>query len=313
MTKRTTILFMCVMSLVSLVGCSKRIQSSSTSSPSSELTSQKLEIEKADLQPLTGNSIPNANELIEAYNNRNYGSPGWRQVLMELVTDNRVTSNFLVVNLWQNFGNEKRMLFLLQEPDGLKGASYLLNENTQSSNEMQVHLFLPAGERKVLEVARGSFDEGLLGSDFTYNDMRMLMPLKNWTYRVTGKTRLVDVPAWVLDAVPSNTSNEGNEWSKIRLYLASDFQLLLGADFFANDEGTTGEVHLRKQMRVQEFKQDNGVWSATKMVMARSPQRFTLLTLKDARFSSASIDPKLFSPDRLPFIAEKIRAGWSPE
>jgi outer membrane lipoprotein-sorting protein len=312
MSIRDAILCICVVSLVGSVACAKRTPGPVASSSPSE-SPLKLEIETVTLQPVSDESVPGAEELVQAYNKRNLGSPGWRRVSMELITDNRVTSTFVVVNLWRDFQNEERTLFLLQEPDGLKGTSYLLRENTQSSPEMQVHLFLPAGERKVFEVAHDNFDEGLLGSDFTYNDMRMSLPVKNWRYRITGKTTLVNEPAWVVEAQPVNNSNERTAWSKIRLYLARNFQLLLGADFFANDEGKPEEANSSKHMRVQSFKQDNGVWTATRMLMAGSHQRFTVLTLKDARFSTATIDPQIFSPDRLPLIADKIRMGWNPD
>ena len=282
------------------------------SSTSATKQSQKLEIENAVLQPLTDQSVPNADELIATYNKRNLGNPGWRRVLMELNTDNRVTSTFVVINLWRDFENEERTLFLLEEPAALKGTSYLLSESTRSSPEIHVHLFLPAGERKVLEVAHDNFDEGLLGSDFTYNDMRMLLPVKNWRYRVTGKTVLVNEPAWVIEALPSNDAAEHSVWSKAQFYLAQNFQLLLGADFFS-DENRSGEARLNKQMRVQSFRQDNGVWTATKMLMAASRQRFTLLTLQEAHFAAAKIDPELLTPNHLPLFADQIRPGWNPE
>ena len=233
---------------------------------------------------------------------------------MELNTDNRVTSTFIVVNIWSHFENEERTLFLLEEPGGLKGTSYLLRENAKSSPEMQVDLFLPAGERKVLKVAHDNLDEGLLGSDFTYNDMRMMLPNKGWRYSVIGKTHLVNEPAWVVEAQSSGDSSERTSpWSRIRFYLARDFQLLLGADFFASDNGKRDEEHLSKQMRVQSFKNDNGVWTPTKMLMTGSQQRFTVLTLQTAHFSTAIIAPQLLSSDHLPFLADKIREGWNPE
>lgn len=288
--------------------------SSTSNQASTTEQSAKPQVEKADVQALNNETVPTADELVKTYNTRNLGSPGWRRVLMELHTDNRVTSTFTVVNIWSHFENEERTLFFLEEPGGLKGTSYLLRENSKSAPEMQVHLFLPAGERKVLEVTHDNLDEGLLGSDFTYNDMRMLLPDKGWRYRVTGKTRLLNEPAWAVEAQPSDDSTERtSSWFRIQFYLARDFQLLLGADFFASKDGRPGEEYLRKQMRVQSFKTDNGVWTPTKMLMAASQQRFTLLTLQAAHFSTAIIAPELFSSDQLPFLADKTRMGWSPE
>jgi hypothetical protein len=227
-----------------------------------------------------------------------------------MLTDTKLTNTFTVVNLWQKFEDETRTLFLLEEPTGLKGTGYLLREKPASSPEIRVNLFLPAGERRVLEVGKDNLNEGLLGSDFTYNDMRMLLPKEGWQYRLTGRALLIGEPVWVLEAKPTN--DLGSPWSEIQFYLARNFQLLLGADFYESTDGQLGQPALSKQMRVQSFKQESGVWTATQMVMTSKQKHFSVLTLREAQFSVSKSDPNLFSPDQLPNLADKIQAGWSP-
>lgn len=317
MNSRLAILIasMAVVTALLLNACSRPTStgenSSSPRESPSETNTRNLTIEKVEVQELKGVTAPTEKELVSAYNSRNLGSPGWRKVSLDLITDTHVTNSFTVINLWHQFENEVRTLFLLEEPAGLKGTSYLLQEKTVSSPEMQVHLFLPAGERRVLAVGQDNFDEGLLGSDFTYNDMRMLLPETGWRYRLTGQTRLAGETAWVVEAVP--TSDQLSVWSLIRLYLARDFQLLLGADFHELVDRKTGQSSVSKQMRVQSFKQKNGVWTATQMVMSSLQKRFSVLMLKEAEFSVPQSDPSLFSPDQLPNLATRIQEGWSPK
>jgi hypothetical protein len=315
---RSPILFICVAiaSSVLLSACSQRAPNSQISSnlgvTTGDKQSRNLEFERLEVQTLTDLAVPNANALVNAYNSRDLGSPGWRRVSLELVTDAQVTNTFTVVNMWRQFENEVRTLFLLEAPAGLRGTDYLLREKADSQ-EMQVNLFFPAGERRVLEVGPNNFDQGLLGSDFTYNDMRMLLPVKGWRYRSTGRTHLLREPAWVVDAQPLNRLNDQiSSWSLVRLYLARDFQLLLGADFYGMVEGKTGKAPLSKQMRVQSFKQYNGVWTATQIVFSGPQKRFSVLHLKSVYFSISNSDPNLFSSDQLPVLADKIQGGWSP-
>jgi hypothetical protein len=233
---------------------------------------------------------------------------------MELFTDGSLTRAFTVVNIWQFEKDQGRMLFLLEEPKGLTGTDYLLQEQGGKPPEMEVHLFLPAGERRVLAVDPGNFDEGLLGSDFTYNDVRMRLPVQDFRYRVVGKSMLRKEPVWVVEAEPSSElTRRSRRWKHAHFYLARNFQFLLGADYFSGSADEKSSAPPFKQMRVESFKQISGAWTATKMFMFGSEGRSTALTLRDAQFGVANIDGSLFTVEKLPSLADKIRQGWVPE
>jgi hypothetical protein len=260
-----------------------------------------------------GRPAPGADELVRAYNSRNLGAPGRRRVLLELIGDGRVTRTFTVVNLWCEQGGEVRTLFLLEGPEGLKGTNYLLREERDEARPMRVNLFLPAGERRVLDVVADDFDEGLLGSDFTYDDVRMLLPVRGRGYRVAGRARLLGEPAWVLESEPSAAPSGGETPSALaRFYLASDFQLLLGADFYGPAEGHGAERALIRRLRVEGFKKEDGVPTATRIVMAGPDGRFSVLSLRDSHFSATDFDTRLVTADQLPSWADRVRQGWKP-
>lgn len=266
------------------------------------------------IEKVTDRAAPSAVELVKAYNSRNFGAPGGRRVLLELITDDHVTKTFTVVNIWCEQGGEVRTLFLLDAPEGLKGTNYLLRESRAQERAMRVNLFLPAGERRVLDVAEDDFDDGLLGSDFAYNDLRMLLPVRGQSYRVAGRARLLDKPAWVLESEPSAGPSGGEtHWALARFYLASDFQFLLGADFYGPAEGVGADRTLIRRLRVESFRQEDGVWTATRMVMGGPDRRFSVLSLQDARFSVPNFDPQLITADKLPSWADGSVAGMLSE
>jgi hypothetical protein len=312
MNKRTLILSLLV-ALVWLNGCQKKSPAGNAISIAN--ASRHLpEVEQANVERITGPNAPDAAEIITKYNSRDIGSAGWRRVSMELLTDGALTRAFTVFNIWRTDENRVRTLFLLEEPEGLSGTAYLLQELNKSAPEMQVHLFLPAGDRRVLEVDPSNFDQGLLGSDFTYNDVRMRLPMQGYRYRLEGKATLQKTPAWVLEAEPSSdVTRQSSLWKRARFYLACDFQFLLGADYSSASENGQAPPRFLKQMRVQNFEQRNGFWTATRMFMFSSDRRSTALTLLDARFGVTSIDSSLFEIDQLPFLADKIKHMRQPE
>lgn len=263
----------------------------------------------AVIQRVTEAAAPDALRLVKAYNARNFGSPGLRGVTLELITDNRLTRAFTVYNFWRREREETRTLFLLKEPRGLSGTSYLLTENEASSPDMNVRLFLPSGLRRVLEIPPSNFEEGLLGSDFTYNDMRMQLPTQGYRYRLAGKSVLLDRPVWVVEAEPSEGT--AAPWRLARFYLARDFDLMLGADYFA--AAGEGSDAPSKRMRVESFKQLDGVWTAERMVMYNANNRASVLSLKDAQFARPDLSDRFFVPEQMPALAEEVRQGRSLE
>ena len=309
-----TLFLLLVFVFILLSNCQSKSPTGKATISNANTKRQLPEPEKAGIEKITGTDAPNAIELIAKYSSRDLGSPGWRRVRMELLTEGALTRTFTVLNIWRSDKDHVEMLFLLEEPKGLSGTDYLLRELSKDSPEMQVHLFLPAGEQRVLEVDPSNFDQGLLGSDFTYNDVRMRLPMQGYDYRVVGTSTLQNEPVWALEAEPSSElTRRSCQWKSARYYLGRNFQFLLGADYFGGSESTQNSPALLKQMRVQSFEQRNGVWTAKTMFMFSSDNRSTALTLADARFGVVNIDPSLFAVDQLPSLADKAKEGWSPE
>ncbi len=296
-----------------LSGCSaKRTDASQT-----RISVPKISLpEPSKVEPFQGCGAPYTLGIVNAYNARDFGSPGWRRVSLDLITNGQTSRSFTVVNLWKNERNEVKTLFLLQEPKGLCGTNYLLDEDKVGTSvpDMKVYLFLPSGQRQVLEIEPSKFNEGLLGSDFTYTDLRMQLPTRGYNYRLAGECNFNNEPTWVIEAEPSSREiQQTSNWARARFYLARGFQLLLGADYFADSEEGNGDKKLIKKMRVVSFEQINNVWTATQINMFTDEDHYSILKMKDARFGLAKMDSRLFQVNELSVLADNIRQGWTPE
>jgi hypothetical protein len=310
-----SLLFAFVWLALPLSGCASRSATPSKTplNPQGETTPVQSELV---IERPADSALPGAADLVAAYNTRNFGSPGWRSVHLELITEGTLTRSFTVINLWKSEVGKTRTLFLLQKPEGLSGTNYLLTEGETApeSLDMRVHLFLPAGRRQVLEIEPSNFNEGLLGSDFTYTDLRMKLPVQGYGYRIIGQSVIDNEPVWVLEAEPeSEAIRRATSWSLARFYLARNFQFLLGADYFNRPEEAIEPARPAKRMRVEKFEQNEGVWTATRIVMFGSTNRYSVLTLRNAHFTVSDIGSEIFLPEKLPLLADQIRQGWSPE
>ncbi len=247
-------------------------------------------------QPAAAPTAPTAAQLVQAYNQRNFGLPGWRRVHLQLVTDRQVTQQFTILHLFSRQTGQLMSLVVLEAPAGLRGTDYLLIEDPHEPTGMKLFLHLPAGQERPLAVVPSRFEEGLLGSDFAYSDLRWLIPTGG--YRLVRQGAPVIIAgrrAWPVEAwVVAPEVRESSLWTMVRYYLGDDPPLLLGADFYRR-----GEPAPAKQLRVAALARRDGVWTPTRMVMRAGRDRSSVLTLGESRFGQGPADPGLFVPESL--------------
>jgi hypothetical protein len=253
--------------------------------------------------PQPSSPADRALKLVQAYNGRSFGNPGWRRVHLDLKSGATVTRSFTVTNVWRKEGSIVRMLFVLDLPEGLRGTNYLLVEKPDDPAGMEVFLHLPAGRRGVLSIQPSHFDEGLLGSDFGYRDLRMTIPTAGYRFRLLDRHRLLGRTARAVEAVPVDAATRaGASWTRSVYYLAEDDPVLLGADHFAAAAG--GQP--AKQMRVQGLRRSDGAWTETRIDMVASDGHSSVLTLEDFKASVPDIDATFFVPETLPSVAGRL-------
>jgi hypothetical protein len=90
--------------------------------------------------------------------------------------------------------------FYVVEPVHLRGA-YLVREHGNGFQEMDIHLYYLSGKRLSCEW-RKYFDEGLLGSDLSYFDMRVTFPGENADFDLLALfSRISDRWVWNVETL----------------------------------------------------------------------------------------------------------------
>lgn len=301
-THRARLARLCLAAALSLTAAGCRQETGEAGAapapPAAPRAPEQVGVERVDAA-----AAPDPLALIAAYNARDCGGPGWRRVEIELLNGAEVARAFTVVNLWECERARARTLFYLEAPAGLKGTSYLLSEEEAAAagEDVRVHLYLPAGERRVLEVSAADFGEGLLGSDFAYSDVRLRLPAAGYEYGLLGRGRLSGLAVWVIEARPSAPATRRQvAWRRARFYLAQDFPFLLGADY------SDGAETVFKSMRVESLRREGRAWTATRIVMYGGGNS-SVLTLKAVRFGLPGFAPHVLTPEGLPSAEENLR------
>jgi hypothetical protein len=247
-----------------------------------------------------------ATELIRRYNLRNTGSPGWRRVNVFFRSGNTATRAYTISNFWNTRGDTSRMLFYLEEPAGLRRTRYLQVEDQTATQELGVYLYLPAGSQQVLTIAPGAHGQGLLGSDFSYSDLRLTLPVHDCTYRFRGTQMLAGRRTWKIESVPSRHKPP---WTRAILYFTQDRLFLLGADYYSSPESSGSEM-LLKSMRVEEFRDVGSVRTAVRMTMSARGGNSTSIVLQKASFGARAIPEEWLTPSTLSSPALDEAASW---
>lgn len=245
-----------------------------------------------------------ASALIRAHNERDIGAQGWRRVKLELSTKGVVTRTLLVSNVWNTTEGGVRTLFALEAPDGLRGICYLLDEAPANRRFMRVHLFMPVGAKKLLEIASTLEEQSLLGSDFTYRDLTWRIPEAGYTARITGSGTSLGEEVTYVELVANTT---GDVWPRRRFAIARSSLLILAIDFY-RARATTPD----KTYRVDRFEHRDGVATPTRITIVRG-ETASVLSLDKAAFGLASVGELLLAPEGLAATAERIRAGATVE
>ncbi|WP_425100863.1 outer membrane lipoprotein-sorting protein [Tropicibacter sp. S64] len=239
-------------------------------------------------------------DLVTRYNARPIAAHGWQSVDLDLLTGQEITRHFGVINAWSAGGDMVDTLFLLDAPEGLRGTNYLLQEPKGQPDRLDVFLNLPVGLKQVIALEPEQLDEGLLGSDFAYRDIRWLLPEVGVSYALAGEEVIAGLPVTVLDAEVSEDVAGQFLWDRARFYLSQEPLFLMGADYLAGDAPL-------KQMRVEDLAQIDGHWIATLMTMRVGPERWSRITLKDVSFTARGYGPEAFTPAALPALGTTLR------
>jgi hypothetical protein len=255
-------------------------------------------------------AVPVAGDLIQTYNSRALGSPGVRRIRLDLQSGALTTRSFEVVHAWQQTPQEISSLVLLDAPLDLRGTSYLWSEDNRLPTGLSIFLRLPAGKRLVLAIEPGQFDEGLLGSDFSYVDLLWQIPMKGRQFRLIGERQVAHASVWAIECRPeTSAARDTSAWDRIEYYLSRESNLLMGADYFEHPPASGSPAPAAKRLRVSGWTARDGVWAPTTMVMSREGDQRSVLTLLSARYRIKTLRTGLFLPAALGPIAGQLESG----
>ncbi|HWJ90211.1 MAG TPA: outer membrane lipoprotein-sorting protein [Flavisolibacter sp.] len=188
--------------------------------------------------------------------------------------------------------NDSMTLFCACDPIMFRGITFLMHEKKGRLSPLDIHLFIPYGLALVRKVDEDRRGEGLLGSDFGYEDLRTWQNLEglNWELKnFDVGTFYVYEAEWVAGQTPSSI-----EWHRQRVWISKTDLTIIKVEYFKN----YGTEAFRVLM-IPEYKFVDGILIPARMQMQNFHSAHeTTISLVHA-WHGRPVDRDMFQPQKL--------------
>ncbi|MEH6472758.1 MAG: outer membrane lipoprotein-sorting protein, partial [Halopseudomonas sp.] len=132
-----------------------------------------------------GAALPSATYVVANINAVDEGEHVIRKLDMTLTDKRGKVRQRDTVAYRKYFGDEKRSVLFYQQPSNVKGTGFLTYDYADNAKDDDQWLYLPA-LRKVRRISASDRGDYFLGTDLTYEDMKLEGKLQpaDWAYRV---------------------------------------------------------------------------------------------------------------------------------
>lgn len=237
------------------------------------------------------------------HNNRDFGTSGVRTLRLVLYGDGGQQASYEILHVWKVSGESCLSVFCLRSPHDLKRTTILLHETKGKWDPLGIWLYLPATDY-VMRVESWRRQERILGSDFTYEELRFWLGVDRLVTTGYRKCVLADEAGYeVLTKFNQFGGSDSVEWIKATYFFGCRTSLLREAHFFRNGEATPFRVYTAESPVLVD-----GIWTPSVMRVRRlDTDQSTTMELMDASYQIAPSN-SLFKPENLPNVFEHVEA-----
>lgn len=238
-----------------------------------------------EMAPRLRDSAPSIEDVLRLHEVRSFGQSGYREVSLEVSTKDEVTVAYSVTHIWQVTASECTSIYFLNKPSILKGTAVKVVERPRDPN-LDIWLSLRTSKRPI-HVDGSRSEESVLGTDFTYTDLRFWLPTDS--YVLEGKVREEGL-------LTLSGLRKGENGGLARLLIKFDVRSWWPVSI---ELWGTPDAEPTRAYRAERLTQIDGVWTPQLMSVERARERYrsemTLIRIKP----NVVIDPRLLSTERL--------------
>lgn len=230
----------------------------------------------------------NSEELLTAHRARRIGETGVRLVELKVMTRASPAFMYSVIHLWKSLDGVCRSMFCLLEPRALAGTSVLLVETAGVQTEIWLRLSTAA---RTLRIGASHSREFLLGTDFTYEDLRFWLPVSQNMVHPGTIGFDAGYAAWKFDFTPMDSRRTS---ASARVYLDAAHMSARRIEWYAK-----GCAAPERTYECKDLIEVDGIWCPTEIAVSRSTAGYaSRMSLSGVSYKE-DIDLTFFSPQSM--------------
>ncbi|MGR9074128.1 MAG: outer membrane lipoprotein-sorting protein [Gammaproteobacteria bacterium] len=154
---------------------------------------------------LTAAELPSGDEIARRINARDEGGAVSRLLTMETTDADGKSRTRKTKGFRKYYGAEKRTAIYYLEPRNIKGTAFLTYDYPQAGKDDDQWLYLPA-LRKVRRISASDRGDYFLGTDFTYEDIKLesRVSLDDYARKTLGESEVDGEHCLLLESLPVN-------------------------------------------------------------------------------------------------------------
>ena len=200
---------------------------------------------------------PTGDEIAQRINSRDEGDAVSRNLTMEMI-DRRGKQRIRETRGFRKYyGDEKRSVIFYQQPKNVKDTAFLTYDYPQAAEDDDQWLYLPA-MRKVRRISASDRGDYFLGTDFTYEDIKLesKVSIEDYTRNTIGEDKVDGHHCFVVEGVPvdDETAKELG-YGRVEQCVDDEIWMVRRSRFW----DTRGK--LLKTINTKDIRQVQGIWT----------------------------------------------------
>lgn len=240
---------------------------------------------------------PTAEEVMRRVNARPRGKDATMNVHLSLTDPRRGAYSKTISARRRALPDGSRTLYRVNTPQSEQGIILLVAEDSVLNG---LWMYFPSSDHLLRVASRGL---SALGSDFSCEDLKLAFPLQDYNFRILGRADCKGQSCLQVEMTPKAERLQRELGFKRAVgWVRDDIWMIVRSDYY-DDEG-----NLFKTFQVDELKEIQGIWTATRnsMVNLRADHR-TDVELSDVRYF-LNLSKESLAPDTLAAASRGAKA-----
>jgi hypothetical protein len=230
---------------------------------------------------------------------RDFGATGFREVTLSVYNGDTVMSEYVIYHIWKSDMAFCSSLFYLTKPPALSATAVLLNERPDNERT-DIWLRLRTAASPV-SVAPSRSSQFMLGTDFTYEDLRFWLPFSDARAEVVAAKTVASGRAVVLQ-LRDRSAEQTLRMVTIVLDVRSGMPIRM--------EWADAAGHVHKTYTAAGLRRLQSVWTPSEITVTRPLESYrSVMTLRRAAHNIPIADD-LFMPEALTRLSEPLFSRW---